>query len=86
MIGFYTAIKIFLLSQERETICFCSLISFIVGKSKRPKLLAEYITFSMIKINRQSDLLSKFAERVVLSSKEDYESLIKGIEKINDEM
>jgi len=86
LIGFYTAIKIFLLSQERETICFCSLISFIVGKSKRPKLLAEYITFSMIKINRQSDLLSKFAERVVLSSKEDYESLIKGIEKINDEM
>ena len=86
MIGFYAAIKIFLLSQERETICFCSLISFIVGKSKRPKLLAEYITFSMIKINRQSDLLSKFAERVVLTSKEDYEPVIKGIEKINDEM
>ncbi len=57
------------------------------GKIKKTKISSGiYYFFDDKKINQQLDLLSIFAERVVLTSKEDYESLIKGIEKINDEM
>lgn len=45
-----------------------------------------YYYFDDKKLNEQLSFLSTFAEKVVLSSKEDYESLIKGIEKMNNEM
>lgn len=57
------------------------------GKIKKTKTSSGIsFFFDDKKLNQQLDLLSIFAEKVILTSKEDYESLIKGIEKINDEM
>ncbi len=57
------------------------------GKIKKTKTSTGiYYFFDDKKLNQQLNLLSVFAERVALTSKEDYESLITGIEKINDAM